>query len=256
LHISLWQWVIAGSAAFLVGISKTGVPGVGILVVSILAYAFGGRTSVGIMLPMLIIGDCFAVFWYRRHAEWDKILKIAPWVIAGLAVGTLTLWITGKTNGGSDVLGKLIGLLVLIMLALTLLQNRLGDRITPTSPIGRSATGLAAGFTTMISNAAGPMMSIYLTAHGMPKNKFMGTIAWYFFIFNLSKLPVYFALSAANPANPMITRSSLLLDLAVLPVIFLGALLGKWMLYRIPQKGFETAVLGLAGLAAIKLIAG
>ena len=71
-----------------VGISKTGVPGIGILVVPLLAYGFGGRLSAGVMLPMLIMGDLFAVAWYRRHAQWDKLVGLLPWVYGGVALGT------------------------------------------------------------------------------------------------------------------------------------------------------------------------
>lgn len=157
MHIELWQWILGAGAAVLVGISKTGIPGTGILVVPMLAYAFGGRQSVGIMLPMLIFADCFAVLWYRRHVQWDKLIGLLPWVVAGLVVGAIGLWITGRLSGSVDVIGRVIGVLVLLMLVINLLQGRLGNKLTPTSKIGIAATGTAAGFTTMVSNAAGPI---------------------------------------------------------------------------------------------------
>ncbi len=256
MHIELWQWILGAGAAVLVGISKTGIPGTGILVVPMLAYAFGGRQSVGIMLPMLIFADCFAVLWYRRHVQWDKLIGLLPWVVAGLVVGAIGLWITGRLSGSVDVIGRVIGVLVLLMLVINLLQGRLGNKLTPTSKIGIAATGTAAGFTTMVSNAAGPIMSIYMSAHKLPKKEFIGTLAWYFFLINLSKVPVFLVLSAVNPQKPMITLQSFKLDLVLFPVILVGVFAGKWLLPRISQKAFDVAVLGLAGLAAIKLIIG
>ena len=238
------------------GISKTGVPGLGILVVPLLAVVFGGWSSVGIMLPMLIVGDVFAVLWYRRHAHWDKLLRLFPWVVVGLAVGALTMWKLGQVKSSKDILNPIIGSLVLIMLALHLLQGRLGERITPKSGIGMAGTGVTAGFATTVSNAAGPVMQIYLAAHKLRKDEFMGTLAWYFLIVNLSKVPVYAAISFMNPKNPMMTGQSLIYDLIAVPVIIVGVFVGKWMLPRISQRLFTDLVLALAAISAVRLIVG
>ena len=254
MHLETWQWACGIGAALLVGISKTGVPGVGILVVPLLAATFGGRLSIGIMLPMLIMGDVFAVAWYKRHAQWDKLVSLLPWVVVGLAIGTVTLWKTGKMAGTKDLIGFMMGILVLIMLALTFLRTFVGEKLTPKSPVGTAGTGISAGFSTMVSNAAGPIMRIYLSAHKLPKQQFMGTIAWYFFIINTSKLPVYMILSFLNPGNPIVTKSSMMFNLAMFPAILVGVFAGKWLLPRLSQKSFDTAVLGLAALGAGKLI--
>lgn len=247
------QWLFGAAAALLVGISKTGVPGVGIFVVILLANIFGARSSIGIMLPMLIMGDCFAVAWYRRHAQWDRLIGLLPWVVVGMAFGSAALWGTGRLGGSKDVLSILIGTLVLVMLGLHLLQGRLGP-LTPKSKAGTASTGWAAGFATTVSNAAGPIMAVYLTAHKLSKEQFMGTIAWYFFIINVSKLPIYFILTAVNPKNPIITGESLTFNLILFPAIVVGVFIGKWMLPRIPQKTFDWAILILAAASAIKLI--
>ena len=256
MQLETWQWILGAAAAVLVGISKTGVPGIGTLVVTILATAFGGRAAVGIMLPMLIFADCFALLWYRQHAQWGTLLRLIPWVAVGMTVGAAALWATGEMDGGKDVLARIIGVLVLLMLALHLLRNRLGERLTPKSKVGVAGTGTAAGFATVVANVAGAIMVIYLAAHRVTKHQLMGTMAWYFFIINLSKVPVYIALSAANPSNPIITSRSLMLSVSILPGVAVGALLGRWLLPRIPEKTFTLIVLLLASAAAIKLIAG
>lgn len=254
LPYDAWQLLLGAVAAFLIGVSKTGVPGIGILVVPLLATAFGGRASVGTMLPMLIVGDIFAVRWYRQHTQWKRLIELIPWVAVGMVLGALVLWRLGEAKGGKDLLEPLIGTLVLVMLAIHLLRRRWGDRLTPHSPMGVASTGTAAGFATTVSNAAGPIMGIYMTSLGLPKEQFMGTSAWYYFTVNLSKLPLFIALSLINPARPIVTAHSLLFNVAVIPVIVAGVYLGRWLLPRIPQKLFDSVVLVLAAIAAIKLM--
>ena len=255
MHLTGLQWVIGLSAALFIGISKTGIPGVGILVVPLLAYGFGGRLSIGVMLPMLIMGDVFAVAWYRRHAQWDKLIGLLPWVVVGMVFGTAALAMIGKSKA-ADPTNIIIGILVLVMLAVHLLRNRLGNQFQPTSPIGIAGTGVAAGFSTTVSNAAGPVMQMYMTAHKLSKEAFMGTIAWYFFIINVSKFPIYVILSKIEPQKPIVTMDSLQFNLMIAPAIIVGVFVGKWLLPRIKQKSFESIVILLATLGALNLIFG
>jgi len=255
MHLEPWQWMIGAAAALFVGVSKTGVPGIGILVVPLLGIGFGGRLGAGVMLPLLIMGDVFAVAWYRQHCEWDKLVGLLPWVVVGLGLGTIVLWITGGNGSGKDATDVVIGGLVLVMVVLHLLRSKLGERLTPTSPVGVAGTGAAAGFATMVSNAAGPVMQMYLAAYKMPKERFMGTIAMYFFIINVSKFPIYVILSRLIPQKPIVTTSSLALNAAVFPAVVAGVYIGKWLLPRIPQKAFEGVVILLSFVGALNLIA-
>jgi uncharacterized membrane protein YfcA len=248
------QWIVGIILALIVGISKTGMPGIGILVVPLMAVVFGGRLSAGATLPLLIFGDIFAVLWYRHHARWEYLRSLIPWVLIGIAVGTGLLWYTGAHGSKVDWLNVIIGVLVLLMLVVSLARRRWGDKLVPSSMSGLVTTGTLAGFSTTVSNAAGPIMSIYLTGMGLPKNEFMGTSAWYFFIFNLTKLPIYVFLSLVLPTSPMVNSATLIFDLAMLPVIIVGAFIGKWLLPRIRQEIFDSVVLVLASAAAIKLI--
>ncbi len=248
------QWLIGIVAAMIVGVSKTGIPGIGILVVPLMAVVFGGRLGTGATLPLLIFGDVFAVLWYRHHARWDKLGGLIPWVLVGIAVGTGLLWYTGSQGSKIDWLNIIIGVLVLFMLGLSLARMKMGDKIVPSTKFGLISTGTMAGFSTTVSNAAGPIMSIYLTGMGLPKEQFMGTTAWYFFIFNLTKLPIYVFLSLVLPSQPMVNQNTIMFDLAMLPVIVLAAFAGKWLLPRIPQKTFNMTVLVLAAITAVKLI--
>src|SRR5436190_11946573 len=197
------QWMIGILAALMVGITKTGVPGIGILVVPLMAIVFGGRLSVGATLPLLIFGDVFAVLWYRQHARWDNLLSLFPWVISGIIIGLGLLWYTGIHGSRVDWLNVIIGVIVLGMMSLSLARRTWGDKLVPSSSVGLVSTGVLAGFATMVSNSAGPIMSIYLSGMmRLSKNEFMGTSAWYFFIFNLTKLPLYALLTLILPSQP------------------------------------------------------
>jgi uncharacterized protein len=245
---------LMGVAAFVLGFSKTGMPGVGIIAIPLMAQALGGWMSVGATLPLLIFGDLFAVAFYRAHAQWDRLKSLTPWVLSGLTLGTLFLIVLGEKPAEQAYLNPVIGAIVLVMLGLSLVRERLGDRLVPHSRSGTRVTGVLAGFTTLVANAAGPVMSIYLVATGMPKNQFMGTAAWYFLIFNLAKVPLLVLVGLVHPKSPLITPASLLLDLCLFPLILLGALAGKWALNRIPEKGFTHAVLILAAVGAARLL--
>jgi len=246
-QIVLWQWVVGGLGAVLIGMSKTGVPGVGILTVTLLALAFGGWSSVGVMLPLLVFADLFAVFWYRRHAQWDVLLRLLPWVVIGMAGGAWALHYFGQTTETKALMNPIIGGLVLLMLGLHLLQGRLGERFAPHSPAGTAGTGMAAGFATTVSNAAGPIMTIFLAAQKFPKEQFMGTIAWYFFVINASKVPIFVH-------QGLFTAASLRLDLLLAPAVLLGVFWGRWLLPRISEKAFNAVILVLAAAGAINLI--
>jgi uncharacterized membrane protein YfcA len=246
--------LVAALSAFIIGFSKTGVPGTGILMVPMMAIVFGGRLSVGATLPMLIFADIFAVAFYRRSADWRHLQRLAPWVAVGLLIGTTTLRWLGHHRLVHDPLNPAIGGIVLLMLGLSLLRSRIGDRLVPTGPIGMPATGLLAGFTTMVSNAAGPIMQIYLIAADLPKLTLMGTTAWYFLIVNVSKVPLLIGLTLDNPEKPLLNQQTLMLNLALFPVIAAGALAGKALLPKIPQKQFNQTVLVLSAVAAIRLL--
>ncbi|MEZ0324529.1 MAG: sulfite exporter TauE/SafE family protein [Fimbriimonas sp.] len=254
MHLEPWQFALGIVAAILIGLAKTGIPGTGILMVPIMAQVFGGRLSVGATLPLLIFADIFAVAYYHQHAKLDKLRQLGPWVLLGIVLGTVFLKVLGDSHTSKDLLNPVIGIIVLVMLGVSLARTRMGDKLAPHSRVGTWGTGAIAGFTTMVSNAAGPVMAIYFTSMGLTKYQFMGMSAWYFFIFNLTKVPFLVWLTLDNPAEPLITVETLKFDLLMAPVVVIGALLGRYLLPRFSQKAFDLTVLVLAAAAAIRLI--
>ena len=84
-------WAGALLVALTVGFAKSGVPGVGIMVIPVVAMLFHPKQSPGILLPMLVVGDIFALFYYKRHAVWKHVIRALPWGFAGIIIGWLML---------------------------------------------------------------------------------------------------------------------------------------------------------------------
>lgn len=231
--------------AFLWGLAKTGLPGVGILGVPLMASVIPPRVSTGVVLPLLIVGDLFAVSYYRRHAVWKRLIPLLPWAVVGVYLGYLAM---DQVNDRQ--LGRIIGLIVLVILAFNAWRNRRAEEElkVPTQWWFAGAVGLIAGVTTMMANAAGPIMMVYLLAMKLPKREFIGTGAWYFLFVNLLKVPFSYNLGLIN-------TYSLRLDLYGAPFVALGAIAGILILKKIPQKRFTQVVQVFAALAAAKLLA-
>ena len=249
LELAAWQWGLLGLCAFLVGVSKTGMPGVGILVVLIAALVVPTKASVGLVLPLLIFADIFAAAWYHRKAQWRHIFRLLGFTFIGILVATLTL-----TRIDDRQLKPLIGVIVLALLAVSTWNNyrksahlRYDHDSRARRWIFAVIFGFLAGYTTMMANAAGPIMIIYLLAVGLGKFEFVGTMAWFFFIVNWLKVPFQSKLE-------MITAESLKLDAVLFPLVFIGAVCGILLVKHIPQKLFNTVVSVLAAGAAIWMV--
>ena len=242
--MNLVTFLLGAGAALLIGFSKTGMPGAAIPAVALMAEAFreNTRLSIGAMLPVLLLGDLFALAYYRRHANWDRLQELFPYVAIGMIPGYLVLWLVE-----SDPLRVLIGAIILGLLGLQIARQRFGWEKMPDRRWFITTTGVLAGFGTAVGNAAGPVMSIYLISKRMDKQEFLGTAAWFFFIVNLSKIPFFLGLG-------MITPATLSLDALLVPVVVVGAIVGVLVLKRIPQAVFNAIVLSLAGVAAVRMV--
>jgi len=235
--------VLLAICGLLIGMSKTGLSGVGLMVVPILANAFGGRPSVGLLLPILIFADVFAVTWYNRHAQWKHIFRLLPWALVGIVVATLV----GKSI--SDLtFNYLLAALVIGGIGILIWRDFRSDKLRiPESRWFAGSLGLLGGFATMIGNAAGPVMALYLLSMRLPKNSFIGTGAWFFFIVNLSKVPLHVW------SWKTITLNSFLLDVLMIPAIAAGAFLGIWLVRLLPEKVYRIIVIATTLLSALLL---
>ena len=237
------QWVLLGISGLLIGMSKTGISGVGLMVVPLLANAFGGRPSVGLLLPILIFADIFAVTWYNRHAQWKHILRLLPWAFAGIILATLV----GKSIS-DQTFNRLLAGLIIGGIAILVWRDIRSDKLKiPQSRWFAGGLGLMGGFATMIGNAAGPVMALYLLSMRLPKNSYIGTGAWFFFIVNLSKVPMHIW------SWKTISLNSFVLDVMVIPAVAAGAFLGIWLVRLLPEKFYRLLVIVTTLLSALLL---
>lgn len=247
MEISSLQLLLGLLVGILVGFSKTGIPSIGILSVTSMALIFDAKASVGILLPMLIVGDLFAVTYYRRKVVWKHLWGLIPWVLGGIIIGYYILdW------SDSRILQVLIGVIVLLLLILHLVKGRLDERLEQMIDKARwfsPVLGILAGFTTMIGNAAGGIMSIYLLSKRLNKTEFIGTGAWFFLFVNVVKIPFYLQLG-------LITSETIIFNSWMVPAIITGAIVGVYVLKRIPQTWFQRIIIGLTAIGAIRLIFG
>jgi uncharacterized membrane protein YfcA len=238
-----WGLVIIGATG--IGISKAGFAGVGFVHLVIFAFVFGPRESTGLILPMLVVGDILAVFAFRQHARWDYMRHMLPPACIGVIIGALVMW---KVTGDS-LFRPMMGW---ILVALTTMQlvHMLKPNLFAGAPHSRPfawAMGLLAGWTTMVANGAGPIITLFTLAVGLPKFELVGTGAWFFLIINIFKLPFSYSLG-------LIGSSSLALNLVLIPPIIMGVLVGRWLIHVVPQRTFNIVLLALTAIAALRLI--
>lgn len=233
-------------SAIFIGVSKTGLPTLGILVVATMATIFPARESIGIVLPMLITADIIAVTYYRRSVNWKLLFSLIPWVIGGILVGYALLY----TIVESRPIEIILGIIILTLIAFQFVRERWGAKwlvAMPESKVFIGVMGTLAGFTTMVGNAAGPIMAVFLIAIALPKKEFIGTGAWFFLSVNLIKLPMYGHLG-------LITRETLLFNVWLIVPILIGTYLGIKFLLLIPKQHFNLIILILATAAGLRLL--
>ena len=244
--MTVWQWSLLVVAGLIIGVSKTGFPGVGILAIPLVAMVIPARASTGLILPMLLVGDVMAVAFYRRHGVWKYLAKLMPCAVAGILIGYALLGMVSDRQ-----LKPVIGGVILILLVLNWWRNwrlaKAGEIHVPQAWWFPVIMGMLAGIITMMANAAGPIIVIYLLAMHLPKTAFIGTGAWYFLLLNAFKVPFSWNLG-------LITPESLWFNAKIAPVIIAGGLAGFYLVRYVPEKSFTWIVQLLAAVAAVQLI--
>ncbi|MCG8334636.1 MAG: sulfite exporter TauE/SafE family protein [Proteobacteria bacterium] len=236
------DWVISMVCGLLIGMAKAGVSGTGMAIIPIMAMVFGGKPSTGIVLPMLITADVFAVRYYNRHAEWKYVLKVMPWAMIGvfiaLAVGHYI---------SDSVFKSILSVSVLLGVGLMIWQDIRKSLIVPEGRWFAAVLGLAGGFATMIGNAAGPIMALYLLSMRIPKFVFIGTGAWFFLLINLFKVPLHIFVWKT------ITLKTLTFNAILAPAIITGVFIGIQIVKIIPEKPYRFLVIGTTVVSSLLL---
>ncbi|QLG45421.1 sulfite exporter TauE/SafE family protein [Costertonia aggregata] len=243
MEISLTSWLLAITAAFVVGVSKSGIKGIAIIIVTLMALAFGAKESTGLIVPLLIVGDVFAVIYYNRHTKWKYIFRFLPWMVLGVLLGVYI----GKDM---DEETFTYGMAIIILGSVLMMYwwDRKKSKKVPTHWAFAGSMGIMAGITTMIGNLAGAFSNIFFLAMRLPKNEFIGTAAWLFFIINIFKLPFHIYVWET------ITPQTLFIDLKLVPSILVGLFIGVRLVKIIKDDFYRKMILVLTALGAVLIL--
>ena len=226
-----------GLCAIGIGMAKTVLGGLGMIVVPVMANIFGAKSSTGILLLLLIMADFFGVRYYHMHADMRQLVKLIPSTIIGIVTGVFV---------GDQISDEYFQLLLVIVIISGVLMTVIKVEIKERK-IFSIIVGFLGGFVTMIGNAAGPIMSIYFLSMGFNKNKFIGTAAWFFLFVNLFKVPFHIFIWKT------IDLEIFLFDLSLFPLILIGAIIGVWMVKKIPERPYKIFVIVSVVLSTFNL---
>ena len=226
--------------------SKSGLAGTATLNVVIMAKIFDAKPSVGIVLPMLIVADLMGYLINRKGGSWKQIVPMIPAAVVGVIAGWILL--DRVDNGTARIV---IGVLILALLAFNVVLNRRREQLLALTRHRTFTWGMGgiAGISTMLANAAGPVMTVYLLAQRLEKKEHLGVFCRFFLFINLFKLPFSGSLG-------IVTGPSLMTNLVLLPGVVAGIVLGWLLLKRMPQNAFESVLAWLTAFAAVWLIVG
>jgi len=241
--ITTTAWALALTAAFVIGISKAGIKGIAIINVTLMALAFGAKESTGLIVPLLVVGDAFAVVYYNRHAQWKYIVAFLPWMILGIFIGTAIGKDLPETTFKISMSVIILGTVIMMYW-----WDRKKSKNVPTHWAFAGFIGTMAGITTMIGNLAGAFSNIYFLAMRLPKNQFIGTAAWLFFIVNIFKLPFHIFIWKT------ITPETFIINLKLVPGIILGIIVGVRLVKIIKEQFYRKMILILTAIGAFLIL--
>ncbi len=239
---SLW-WVMI-LCAVLIGFTKTSFAAIGTIVVPIMALAFGAKPSTGLLLPILCLADLGAIVYYRRSCSWSHLVRLLAWAVVGLFVGVAVDHFIP-----SAWFRYLLAFSILLSVAV-LVVNQMKKR-TDEKPKKRwvlALYGIAGGFSTMIGNAAGPIMSVYLLSVKMPKLLFVGTSAWFFMAINYIKMPLQIWVW------DNIHLDAIIIGASMIPFIAIGSALGIYLVKIVPEELYRKLVIWITLFSALVLL--
>jgi uncharacterized membrane protein YfcA len=240
---SVLQWSFVLIASFIIGLSKAGIKGIDMLNVLLMATVFGGKASTGVVLPLLCIADIIAVIVYKRNVEWIYFKKLMPAMLIGVL---LAVWVG---NGIDEAMfKKIISVIIILTIVLMLFLEKTKNAAFPSKYWFSGTIGLISGFTTMMGNLAGAFSNIYFLALKLDKKTFIGTAAWVFLVINLFKLP--FQVFVWKNVN----QQTFLLDIVLLPALFLGFYVGLKLLGRINENMFRKLVMIITFLGSLLIL--
>ena len=228
-------------SALTAGVAKSGIPGMAMFGAVFVPLVMPAKLSTGYVLPFLLFADIIAVVFWRKAVVLRYITAILPAMFAGIIAGFFLM-----DRIPEAVYGKVLGSIIIMLLIADAVCRYFKISIPGNSRLFARSIGFLAGVMTMMANAAGPAMMLYLLAMKISKEQFMGTGAWIYFAINIFKVPFSIALGLMTP-------DSFTVNLMLLPFVILGSVLGVFLLRRISGPLFEKIMRGMVFIGGIKL---
>ncbi len=243
LNISITVWLLTLASAFLVGLSKSGIKGIGMVTIPVMVFLYGAQASVGILLPILVFGDIMALIQYHKSGRFKEILKLFPYA----AVGIIGAVLIGNHINDNQFKDAIAGILLLSLVIMLFNEIRGKKESLSNSVFFRGFFGITGGFATMIGNAAGPIFNLYILSMRLPKNSFIGTGTWFFLALNLFKVPFHIF------SWQTITVDTFHMDILMIPGIAVGAIAGKHIVKFIPEKAYRFFIYTVIFLSSVMM---
>lgn len=243
MQFDLTFFAIALPAAFIAGVSKGGFgSGPAFVATAILAIYLTPAVALGIMLPLLLVGDVLTLKPYWRQWDWPRSKVLIIGGAGGVILGALVY-----RAANQDVLRILIGVISLAFVIYQLTKNRLTPELVPFRPAPGILAGLVSGFTSFVSHAGGPPSAMYLLSQGLGKTTFQATSVIVFFAINAMKAVPYASFG-------VFTADTMWAGLYMLPALVLGILVGIYAHRALPERTFFAITYALLLGAGLKLI--
>lgn len=236
-------WVLAGLAAFLVGLSKGGLSMVATLAVPVLALGMNPVAAAGMLLPVYVISDVFGLIAYRRNVDWAVLIRVLPGSVIGVVLG----WATASFVP-AYVVGGLVGLIGAVFALWALIRPPLAD--APARRAGWLAGGFwggIAGYTSFVSHSGAPPYQVYVQPLRMGRQAYAGTITVFFAVTNLVKLVPYAALGQLSAQNLSVAAS-------LVPAALIGVAIGVWAVRHVSERVFYLFITWTLLAVSIKLM--
>ena len=249
--------LLAAFAVFFIGIAKAGFGGgLGMVVTPLCVLAFGPKTAIGVVLPLLCAGDVFSLWYYWRKWRSDNLKYLLPGVVVGVIAGVQLI---GRFSPRE--LNVAIGAIAVLFVVLQTAKERIfraEGAFAPNHAVGVPC-GVGMGITSTFAHGAGPLAEMFLVPQRLAKEVFVGTNVLLFAWVNAIKMPFFcidrtmLDLPLFAPA-PLITRETLLLSLKFFPLVPVGVWLGVWLNRRFSERGFVRVIYSILLLTGLQLI--
>ncbi|SFC19124.1 sulfite exporter TauE/SafE family protein [Tropicimonas isoalkanivorans] len=237
-------WFVAGLAAFLMGLSKGGVPMLAMLSVPLMSLFMDPAMAAGLLLPLYIVADWYAVYLFRKSFSLKNLKILLPGAVAGILIAFFAVTVVPRDLIKLVVAG--IGLFYLVDAFRTRYLKI--ERPVKRADVPRGLFwGTVAGFTSYISHAGGPPFQAYVLPQRLDKMTYLGTTTIFFSVVNLLKLPPYVIAG-------QITSESLSHAVWVAPLALAGAWSGAKISRILPERAFYLLVEVALGVVSLKLL--